>query len=79
MAAELIDFRGKITAEASCVLEAEHRVSGEDQSAIVRNILHEWAVQKIKVANITDSLLRSEGLPGIGGGIAGNNGEGGRK
>lgn len=79
MAAELKDFRGKITVEAYCVLEAEHRVSGEDQSAIVRKILHDWAVQKLHVAKITDELLRSEGEPGITEGTSGNNGEGGRK
>jgi len=38
MAADLKDFRGKITVETYCVLEAEHRVTGDDQSAIVRAI-----------------------------------------
>ena len=79
MAAELKDFRGKITVEAYCQLEAEHRVSGADQSAIVRDILHEWAIQKIRTATITDSLLRSEGLPGIAGGVGGNMREDERK
>ena len=64
MACELKDFRGKITIEAYCVLEAEHRVTGEDQSAIVRKILHDWAVQKLRVAKVTDTLLRGEGTSG---------------
>lgn len=72
MAAELKDFRGKITIEAHCVLEAENRVSGEDKSEIVRKILHEWALQKLHVAKLTDALLRSEGEPGIAGGVGGS-------
>ena len=82
MAGELKDFRGKITVEAHCVLEAENRVSGDDKSEIVRKILHEWALQRLQVAKITDSLLRSEGEPGIGReseGIAGNRREDGEK
>ncbi len=80
MAAELKDFRGKITVEAHCVLEAENRVTGQDKSEIVRAILHDWAIQKLHVARLTDALLRSEGEPGIGReseGIAGSHREGG--
>jgi len=79
MSADLIDFRGKITKEANCVLEAEHRVTGEDKAVIARKILHEYAMKKIRTASITDALLRSEGEPGITGGIVGKNREGGRK
>jgi hypothetical protein len=78
MAAELKDFRGKITVEAHCVLEAENRISGRDKSEIVRDILHDWALQRLNTAKVTDSLLKSEGMPGIAGeseGIAGNRGE----
>lgn len=71
MSADLKDFRGKITVETYCQLEAEHRVSGEDQSAIARKILHEWAVQKLHVARVADALLRSEGEPGIAEGASG--------
>jgi len=79
MSAELKDFRGKITIEAHCVLEAENRITGEDKSEIVRKILHEWAIQKINAAKVTDALLRSEGEPGILSGVSGNLGEAGRK
>lgn len=79
MSADLKDFRGKITIEAHCVLEAENRVTGEDKSEIVRKILHEWAIQKINAAKVTDALLRSEGGPGILSGVSGNLGEDGRK
>ena len=79
MSAELIDFRGKVTVETDCVLEAENRVTGDDKSVIARKVLHEWALQKIQVAKITDSLLRSKGEPGIAGGVAGNQRESGEK
>lgn len=71
MAADLNDFRGKITTETRCALEAEHRVSGEDKSLIARRVLHEWAMKKLQVAKITEALLRSEG-------IVGNPGENGK-
>lgn len=77
MSAELKDFRGKITIETHCVLEADNRVTGEDKSEIVRKILHEWAIKKLQCAKITDSLLRSEGMPGIAEGESGNRGEDG--
>jgi hypothetical protein len=79
VSADLKDFRGKITIETHCVLEAENRVTGEDKSVIARQVLHEWAVQKLQVAKVTDALLRSEGMPGIADGVAGNRGEGGGK
>jgi hypothetical protein len=72
MSAELKDFRGKITVEAHCVLEAENRVTGEDKSEIVRKILHEWAIQKLECARVTDALLRIEGEPGIVSGVSGS-------
>jgi hypothetical protein len=64
VAADLKDFRGKITVETYCVLEAEHRVTGDDQSAIVRVILHEWAMKKLEIAKVTAALIRSEGTSG---------------
>jgi len=36
MAAELKDFRGRITVETDCVLEAESRASGRERQEIVR-------------------------------------------
>lgn len=68
----LKDFRGKITAEADAVLEAVNRVTGKDKSEIVRDILSEWAAEKINVANVLDKLLRAEGLAGISSGTSGN-------
>ncbi len=79
MSAELRNFRGKVTIETDCALEAENRVTGEDKSVIARNILHEWAIEKIRIAKVMDSLLRSEGEPGIASGAEGNLREVGRK
>lgn len=72
MCAELKDFRGKITIEADCVLEAESRVTGKERQEIVREILHEWAIQRIQGATVLHRLLHAEGLVGIGEGVAGN-------
>ena len=71
MGIELKDFRGRITPEADCVLEAESRTTGRERQEIVRDILHEWATQRIHGASVLDRLLRAEGLPGIGGGVRG--------
>lgn len=62
MAAELKDFRGKITAEADCVLEAINRVTGRDRSEIAREVLHRWALEEIDKHSVLTQLLRSEGL-----------------
>lgn len=72
MSADLIDFRGKITAEIDAVLEAVHRVSGRDRAEIVRSVLAEWAAQKIHEASLLDTLLQREGLRGIAGGASGS-------
>lgn len=72
MSAELKDFRGKITAEDDAALEALHRVSGQDRSEIVRDILHKWAIEQIHVATVLDKMLQAEGLTGIDGGVSGN-------
>ena len=79
MSADLKDFRGKITVETHCVLEAVNRVTGEDKSEIVRKILHEWATEQMNRAKITDALLRSEGMPGIAEGGTGKIREDGEK
>ena len=80
MSAPLKDFRGKITPETDCVLEAMNRVSGKDRSEIVRDILHEWALERLREHSVLHRLLEAEGLAGESQGIAGNRraGRGGR-
>ena len=72
MSAPLKDFRGKITTETDCVLEAINRVSGRDKSEIVRDILHEWALDKLDEHNVLARLLKAEGVAGSAEGTAGN-------
>lgn len=69
MAADLKDFRGKITAETDTALEAESRTSGRERADIAREILHAWAVRKIHDATVLASLARSQGLLGESGGL----------
>lgn len=72
MAAPLKDFRGKITAETDCVLEAMNRVSGKDRSELVRDILHDWAAERLREHSILNRLLKAEGLTGEDEGTTGN-------
>lgn len=71
MGVELKDFRCRITPEADCVLEAESRSTGRERQEIVREILHEYAMQRIRGATVLDRLLRGEGLPGVSEGVKG--------
>lgn len=64
MSLDLKDFRGKITAETDCVIEAIARSTGEDRAQIVRDALHDWALQKLRMHRILTGLLRAEGLVG---------------
>lgn len=72
MSTPLKDFRGKITTETDCVLEAMNRVSGRDRSEIAREILHTWAVERLHEHTVLTKLLRAEGLAGEEEGVAGS-------
>jgi len=67
MGGDLKDFRGKVTPETWCAIEAEHRTSGRDHSDIVREVLHAWAERKIENAKVMHRLLEAEGIGGKGG------------
>jgi len=71
MSLPLIDFRGKITPSTDAVLEALHQSSGRDRSEIARDVLNEWALQKIHEASLIDKRLRVEGFAGIADGTKG--------
>lgn len=71
MAEPLKDFRGKITAETDCVLEAMTRVTGKDRSELAREVLHTWAAERLREHSILNRLLKAEGLGGEDEGIAG--------
>lgn len=72
MSAELKDYRGRITTETDCALEAISRATGQERQEIARQVLHEWALRQIHAASVMHRLLLSEGLSGIGEGISGN-------
>lgn len=72
MSAELHDYRGRITPETHCALEAISRATGQDRQEIVRELLHKWAVEQIHAASVMHRLLQAEGLGGIVEGIEGS-------
>lgn len=82
MSLELHDFRGKITPETAAVLEALSQASQREKQEIVRDWLHERALEHIHAASILQGQLRAKGLrgidggaPGSGAGVRGNAGE----
>lgn len=75
MGIELKDFRGKVTPETACALEAEARATGQQQQEIVRKILHEWALSRVHAASVLQGLMQAEGLAGAPRGTAGRSRE----
>ena len=47
------------------MLDARSRITGEEISAIVRDLLEQHIQREIDVATVADRLLRREGLPGL--------------
>ena len=74
MSIELKDFRGKVTPETACALEAEARVTGKQQQEMVREIPHEWALRRVRAATVLRGLMLAEGLSGEDAGRAGSAG-----
>lgn len=72
MSLELRDLRAKVTAETDAVLLVESRITGRDRSEIVREILQEWAQQRIHAAKLLTSLLERDGLLGADEGMPGS-------
>lgn len=70
MAADLIDFRLKITAETACVLAAQARAQGVEKPELGRDVLHEWALRHIESASLLVNCLRAKGLSSAAEGIA---------
>ena len=62
MSVPLQDHRTKITVETEAVLEAAHKATGRDMSAITREVLHQWAMKEIHAASVLHGILSREGL-----------------
>lgn len=75
MSVELIDFRGKITAETELALNAESIAFGRDKSEILREIMHAWALKKNHEHTVWGNLTRTEGVSGASRGSRGHRGK----
>lgn len=75
MAAELYDFRGKLTTEGHCAIAAYARAHDIDKSEVVRDIVHRWALAQIHSATLLTNCLRAKGVTGAVEGTAGKSGE----
>ena len=71
MSAELFDLRAKVTLQTHLALQAYAMTHGLDQSEVVRDILHAWAVRQIHAASLLQASLRREGMTAAAEGIAG--------
>lgn len=71
MSLELIDFRGRITPETDCVLEAESFATGQDKQTILRLVMDQWAKAKIAKASVLQRKLAGKGLVREGEGVRG--------
>lgn len=65
MSLPLKEFRGKITAEADAVIATVAEREGQEKQEIVREVLHQWALEKINEARLINQYLEREGLEGI--------------
>lgn len=65
MSLPLKEFRGKITVEADAVISTLAEREGQEKQEIVRDILHQWALEKINEARLIGQYLEREGLEGI--------------
>ena len=66
-----VDVRSKVDPRVVSLLDAEAIASGEDQSAVIREILTEWAREKARFVIQTQRNLAYHGLDGELEGFAG--------
>lgn len=64
MSTELRDLRAKITVETDSVIDSIARATGRERSEIVRDWLHQRALQEIAVHNVLKKRLAAEGITG---------------
>jgi predicted DNA-binding protein len=69
MSLDLVDLkRLKITPETAAWLEAESRTSGRTKQEILREAMHQLAIEKIHAAKVLSALAPAEGISRDGGG-----------
>jgi hypothetical protein len=64
MSTELRDLRAKITVETDCVLDSIARGTGRERSEIVREWLHQKALEYMAVQKILNKRMAAEGITG---------------
>jgi hypothetical protein len=72
MADELRDLRAKISVQTDAALDAHSRVTGQDRSELVREILHKWSLEQIAISTLLHARLRAEGMAEDGEGASGS-------
>ena len=58
---ELIDYRTKVDETTRSVLDAVARATGEDMAVIGRDVLAQWAKNKIHEASLIQRMTKREG------------------
>jgi len=64
MSEPLKDIQSKINGDTWALIEAESRVTGQEQAEIIRKVLHGWASQKWALIRVAQQLARAAGNPG---------------
>lgn len=72
MADELRDLRARINVAADVALDVESKRRGLDRSELVREILDQWAADKIHAAHALIAGLTAEGITAADEGGPGN-------
>lgn len=70
MSEPLRDLRTKVSADVDQVLTAVALAAGKDKAEVVREILHQWHLAKVREAQMISRLLPAQkGGAGEGGGV----------
>jgi hypothetical protein len=56
------DFRGQVSDETHVVLESIRRVTGRTHQDIARDVLHQWACDRLHEATLMHRLANAEGI-----------------
>lgn len=76
MAAEMRDYRGRISVLADIAIDAKAKATGRERQEIVREILDAWADREVHGATLLQAALIAEGLSGSVSGVSGQSEKG---